>query len=193
MIYYSSGRSGLKISRLSEFRIQRCIKPKEFGRPTLVPLHHFSDPSEGGYGAVSYARLENNQHNVHVAFLLGKATVATVLAVQVDKRLILLDSTSVLKYIKNKHKRFHTSMTNRVTSIYQSVIMEVCEHKDNPTDDASRGRKAGELLAGSRWLEGPSFLWRPERCWPESIVESSIPVNDPEVKRDVPVNTLVGE
>lgn len=111
------------LSRLSEFKIKRCIKSKGFGQSTLVQLHHFSDASEGGYGTVSYARLENNRHNVHVAFVLGKARVtplkpviiphleltAAVLAVQVDKTLraelqfkgsfFWIDSTSVLKYI----------------------------------------------------------------------------------------------
>ena len=101
------------------------IKPKDFGPLVHARVLHFSDASECGYGVVSYVRMENCQHNVHVAFLLGKARVtplkqvtiprleltAAVLAVRVDRILraelqlqledsvFWTDSTSVLKYI----------------------------------------------------------------------------------------------
>ena len=211
-----------ELSRLSEFKIKRCIKPKGFGQPALAQLHHFSDASEGGYGTVSYARLENNRHEVQVAFLLGKARVtplkpvtiprleltAAVLAVQMDKTLkaelqlqvensfFWTDSTSVLKYIRNEDKRFHTFVANRVTTIRDATNVSQWRYvstKDNPADDASRGRKVDDLVTGSRWIEGPSFLWKPERYWPESILETSIPADDPEVKRDFTVNVVVAK
>lgn len=86
---------------MSEFKTRRCIKPKDFGHPTLVQLHHFSDASEEGYGTVSYVRLENSRRDIHVAFLIEKARVtplrwvtipcleltAAVLAVLVDRML----------------------------------------------------------------------------------------------------------
>lgn len=74
-----------ELSRLSEFKVKRCIKPKEFGQPTLVQLHHFSDASEGGYGTVSHVRLENNRREVHVAFLLGKARVTPLKPVTIPR------------------------------------------------------------------------------------------------------------
>ena len=40
-----------------------------------IQLHHFLDASQAGYGTVSYLRLEKD-HQVHFAFLLGKARVA---------------------------------------------------------------------------------------------------------------------
>ena len=64
-----------ELVKLAEFKIERCIKPKDFGPLVHARVHHFSDASECGYGVVSYARMENCQHNVHVAFLLGKARV----------------------------------------------------------------------------------------------------------------------
>lgn len=68
-------------------------------------------------------------------------------------------------------------------------VSQYVNTKDNPVDDASRSRKVDDLLNGSRWIEGPSFLWKPERYWPESTMEISIPVDDPEVKRNLTVNT----
>lgn len=110
---------------LSEFKLERCIKPKGFGDLKHAQLHHFSDASEARYGAVTYLRVQNNRGDVHVAFLMGKARVtplkaitipcleltAAVLAVRVDLMLknelrlhvqesvFWTDSTSVLKYI----------------------------------------------------------------------------------------------
>lgn len=208
-----------KLSRLPEFTINRCIKSKEFEQPTLAQLHHFSDASEGGYGTVSYIRLENN-NNVHVAFLLGKSRVtplkpvtiprleltAAVLAVRMDKMLraelqmqledsfFWTDSTSVLKYIMNEDRRFHTFVANRVTTIRDATKVSQWKYvntKDNPADDASRGSKVNDLLTGSRWIEGPSFLWKSERYWPENIMEISIPADDPEVKSEFVVNAVV--
>ncbi len=120
-----------------------CIKPPEFEQPTLAQLHHLSDASGGGYGTVRHVRLENDKQDVHVAFLLGKARLtplkpvtipcvdltAAVLAVHVDRMLraelqlqlensfFWTDSTSVLKYIKNKDWCFQTFVANRVATI----------------------------------------------------------------------------
>ena len=220
--YCISGLWLEELSRLSEFNIRRCIKPTEFGKPTLAQLHHFSDASEGGYGIVSYVRLENNRNEVHVAFLLGKARVtpikpitiprleltAAVLAARMDRLLraelqlqledscFWTDSTSVLKYIRNEDRRFHTFVANRVTTIRDATKVSQWKYvntKDNPADDASRGMKVEDLLTRSRWIEGPNFLWKPERYWPENIIEISIPLDDPEVKKDFMVNSVIAK
>ena len=146
-----------------------------------------------------------------MAFLLGKARVtpikpitiprleliAAVLAARVDRFLraelqledscFWTDSTSVLKYIRNEDRCFHTFVANRVTTIRDATKVSQWKYvntKDNPADDASRGMKVEDLLDRSRWIEGPNFLWKPERYWPENIIEISIPLDDPEVKKD---------
>lgn len=64
-----------ELDKLSEFKINRCIKPKGFGNIMQAQFHHFSDASESGYGAptplkaVTIPRLE---------------LTAAVLAVRVD-------------------------------------------------------------------------------------------------------------
>ncbi|KAK0142160.1 hypothetical protein N1851_020144 [Merluccius polli] len=115
----------MDLDMLSEFKVERCTKPKGFGHPIHAQLHHFSDANEAGYGVVTYLRMQNNKNYIHVAFLMGKARVtpiktvtiprleltAAVLAVRVDLMLkaelklqlqesvFWTDSTSVLKYI----------------------------------------------------------------------------------------------
>lgn len=67
----------LKDLRLLEnYKVKRCLKPDGFGPPILAQLHHFADASYSGYGTVSYVRMSNQYHQVHCAFLIGKARVA---------------------------------------------------------------------------------------------------------------------
>ncbi|XP_059184653.1 uncharacterized protein LOC131967729 [Centropristis striata] len=208
------------LQKVAEFKVERCIRPRDFGDPVTAQLHHFSDASQVGYGTVSYLRLEKD-HRVNVAFLFGKARVAplkqttiprleltaAVLAVRVDKVLhkelqlkleksvFWTDSTTVLKYISNETKRFHTFVANRVSVIREAVDIDqwryVCS-KENPADEASRGMKTQDFLKGRRWINGPEFLSKTKEDWPEMNVDLDvISVDDPEIKRDLMVNTIV--
>lgn len=207
------------LEKVENFEVNRCIKPKDFGKITNAQLHHFSDASESGYGTVTYLRIQNSERLVHVAFLFSKARVAplkpitiprleltaAVVAARVDKRLqselqlplkestFWTDSTSVLKYIKNEDKRFQTFVANRVTTIRDSSNVSQWKYvptSQNPADDASRGLKA-ENLANQRWIEGPGFLWEPEERWPTCPVDITLPADDPEVKQKFMVNATV--
>ncbi len=60
---------------MAEFKVNHCIKPRDFGEPVTVQLHLLSDASQVGYRATSYVRLERN-YKIHAAFLLGKSRVA---------------------------------------------------------------------------------------------------------------------
>lgn len=123
---------------------------------------------------------------MHVAFLLGKARVAplkqttiprleltaAVLAVRVDKMLqkelqlkleksvFWTDSTTVLKYICNENRRFHTFVANRTSVIREAADVDQWRYvgtKENPADEASRGRRAEDFLNGRRWIMDLSF------------------------------------
>ena len=48
---------------MEQFTVQRCYKPKEFGMIADVQMHHFSNASEVGYGAVSYFRFTDADSN----------------------------------------------------------------------------------------------------------------------------------
>ena len=184
-----------ELNQLREFQVARCIKPDNFDPVETAELHHFCDASESGYGTVSYLRLTNHQGIIHTSFIFGKARVsplkqitiprleltAATLAVKVDRMLrkelhlpftdstFWTDSTSVLKYIHNQTKRFHTFVSNRVAVIQDlshTSQWRYISSKENPADSASRGLHVESFLR-SRWLKGPEYLSRERRTWPK--------------------------
>ena len=186
---------------LSNFEVERCIKPENYGEPERVQIHHFCDASEIGYGTVSYIRMENDC-GIHCSFLTSKArvtpikqvsiprlelTAATVavkvnamlhkeLKIEVDDVHYWTDSMSVLRYIENTTARFQTFVANRVNIIREGSTPDQWHYvksADNPADDSSRGLSVEALLGRERWLKGPPFLWRPEHEWPVTEIERS--------------------
>lgn len=163
------------LEKVADFQINRCVKPKGFGKIINAQLHHFADASENGYGTATYLRIHDIDNRVHLVFLFGKARVASlkpitiprleltaaVVAVRVDKMLRLelqlplkkscfwTDSTSVLKHIKNEDRRFQTFVANRVSIIRDNSEVAQWRYLPtslNPADDASRGVKAENLV-----------------------------------------------
>ena len=91
------------------------------------------------------------------------------------------DSTVVLQYIRNKSRRFHTFVANRVAMIHDESTPCQWRHVDtfvNPADIASKGAKGSELHKLELWLHGPKFLWKDEKHWPEQ------PPQLPELSQD---------
>ena len=56
---------------LSKIRVERCIKPSDFGEIKHAQLHYFADASQISYGAVSYIRLVSIDGRIHCVFLMG--------------------------------------------------------------------------------------------------------------------------
>ncbi|XP_073237808.1 uncharacterized protein [Porites lutea] len=203
-----------ELPKLEQFAVERCLRPKNFGRIVSSQLHNFSDASGEGYGAVTYLRVVNEAGNVHCAFLMGKsrqtpqksvtiprlelsaAVVATrlnkmmqhELAVALEEEFFWTDSTCVLSYITNKEKRFQTFVANRITTIHEGSRPDQWNYVDtdsNPADDASRGLSAEDIIHQSRWINGPPFLWEAEDRWPKRPeISVEIKEDDPEVKRE---------
>ena len=108
--------------------IDRCICPTNMDSECRFELHHFSDASSTGYGAVSYLRTIDSLGNINCSILLGKSRVAptkvvtiprleltaATLAVRLDvmlkdeldidiqKTYFWTDSSAVLQYISNE-------------------------------------------------------------------------------------------
>ncbi|XP_063967618.1 uncharacterized protein LOC129271341 [Lytechinus pictus] len=210
------------LPRLTEIKIPRCLKPEILEDQVLYQLHYFCDASELGYAAVAYLRLEDSAGRIHCSFVCGKSRLsplkvtsiprlelaAAVLAVdmnhmiQEELRLPIAtttywtDSTSVLMYIQNESRRFHTFVANRVAKIREVTELSQWRHvntKLNPADDGSRGLKAQDLITNPRWLSGPDFLKQEEENWPSSpAILGELKKDDLEVKKDrVHVNTVV--
>nr|XP_021331052.1 uncharacterized protein LOC110439398 [Danio rerio] len=169
----------VELDKVAEFQVNRCFKPVDYGLPSHACLHHFADACETGYGTVSYLKMLNGADKVHVSFLMGKSRVtplkhvtiprleltAAVLAVKMDimlKKMLQLpledsvfwsDSTTVLNYIKNENKRFHTFVANRVSFIRDATQPQQWRYvptKDNPAEDASLGLNVESFLNNER-------------------------------------------
>ena len=142
------------IPKLSQFTIESCLKPANFGNIVFSQLHHFSDASEIGFGSVSYLRLSDGHVGIHCTILQGKSRLvplkqvtiphlelsAAVVSVQLDKVLkreldlplteesvFWMDSTSVC-YIRNETKRFHTFVANRIAIIRDGSDLDQWRH-----------------------------------------------------------------
>ncbi|XP_044184754.1 uncharacterized protein LOC122964893 [Acropora millepora] len=99
---------------------------------------------------------------------------------------------SVLRYIKNERKRFHTFVANRIAVIRDGSHPDQWRHVAgylNPGDDLSRGLSAEALLNSDRWIKGPAFLWLPKESWPLGPLSlGSVLDTDPEAKVKAQVN-----
>ena len=153
------------LPKLSQFSIERCVKPAGFDFVSSSQLHHFSDASEVGLGSVSYLRLVNDQGDVHCSFLCAKSRVAplktvtiprlelsaAVISVKQDKvlkrelEIPISAQSAVLRYVKNETRRYQTFVANRVAVIRDDSAPRQWNHVSgdmNPADDASRGLAA---------------------------------------------------
>ena len=97
------------------------------------------------------------------------------------------DTMIVLQYIKNRARRFHTFVANRVAIVPDGSSPDQWRYVNselNPADDVSRGLSASDLVNNVRWKDGPAFLWMEEAQWPQ--LPETVPnllVEDSEVKQ----------
>ena len=200
------------LRQLADFSIDRCMKSSQLDNLVSCDLHHFSDASELAYGVVSYVCFIDSTNRMHCSFVMGKSRVASIkkitvprlelsaatLAVRQDKLIrqelelpiarsvYWTDSTSVLKFIRNTGKRFHTFIANRIAVIADgsdAASWMYVDTRHNPADDATRGLNVKDLVNGCRWITGPDFLWQQHTDWPKQPDNiGNLPEDHPEVK-----------
>ena len=130
------------LKKLQEIKLDRCYKPKGFGKVVSCSLYYFSDASEssyeGSYGEPTYLRLVNTDGKVHCSLVTAKSQVApmkytsmprlelaaAVLSIKmsglVKKELGFDDiaeyywtnSQVVIGYLRNMQKRFKVFVAN---------------------------------------------------------------------------------
>ena len=66
------------LDKLREVKIDRCFKPKGFGKVQETQLHSFSDALREGYSAAAYLRLKDFTGKIHCSFVIGKARLAPI-------------------------------------------------------------------------------------------------------------------
>ena len=201
------------LPKLENLQVDRCFKPKNFAEIKNAQLHIFSDGSRVGYGAVAYLRLVDVFDRIHCSFVMGKARLAPIheitiprleltaavisvklseiireeLEIKIDRVSYWTDSTTVLKCLSNDSKRFHTFESNRLTVIRNGSSVSdwrYINRDDNPADDASKGLRLQEMVKDSRWLNGPTFLWKEEDSWPTMIEVPRLKDSDAEVRKE---------
>ena len=69
-----------ELPKLEQFQKPQCFKPQEFSDVKRYELHHFSDASNQGYGAVSYLRQINAVGKVHCSLIMAKSRMAPLKA-----------------------------------------------------------------------------------------------------------------
>ena len=163
---------------------------------THLSLHIFCDASYSAFAAVAYFVYDfPNTDTFDTAFVLGKARVAplkqptiTKLELQaamlgtrianfvkrestlpISQTFFWSDSTTVIQWVRNSHKRQQTFIANRVSEILETTTVHQWRHCPgdiNPADDATRGIPIADLTETCRWFTGPSFLLKTPENWP---------------------------
>ena len=204
-------RSGLK--DLTMIKIQRCVKPKDFGTVTVAEMHHFSDASTSGYGQCSFLRLINESDRVHCSLLLGKSRVtplkpitiprlelsAALLSVKIasflDQELDFkglsvshfywTDSKVVIGYLLNEARRFHVFVANRIQQIRERTKSSQWQYVSSKQNPADIASRG----ATAREIHSESKWFNgPDFLWerelPDRIdVPSEVNPDDPEIKQ----------
>ena len=204
------------IKTLENIKVPRCVKQLS-SHDVKFQLHAFADASEVGYGVAIYVRSEYPDNSIHCSLLIGKSrvsplkkitipkleltaatlaarmthTVSKELDYQIEGKYFWTDSTAVLQSIANETTCYNTFVANRLNVIHEATSVKewnYVESKLNPSDFASRGLYANcDESKLTRWFQGPMFLSRPMKDWPDShrFVSNSIHEEKEWLKKEV--------
>ena len=147
--------------------------------------------------AVAYLRSQPKEYSGDLAFVIGKCRVApmrqlsiprlelqaVVMAVRLKEQIVKehelkiqscnfwSDSTTVLQWIHNSHRKQQVFVANRVAEILDTTNVSQWNHVsgiNNPADIGTRAINVDELKR-SEWLTGPAWLKQRENEWPEQV------------------------
>ena len=175
------------VLELDGLKINRCLRPADFGKCEHQTLHVFADASEDAIGYVIYVQSRNIYGLVHTEFFgsdsrvapkgantiprleLCAALEATQKALRAVSEMVIApdaiqfysDSRIFLGYLTNDSKRFSRYVTRRITRIRELVDPSqwsyISTHA-NPADYTTRP-SSPDALHRARWTVGPRFLW----------------------------------
>ncbi|XP_013855697.1 uncharacterized protein LOC106511491, partial [Austrofundulus limnaeus] len=73
------------LQKLCQLRVPRCLRPKAYTSSSVtMQLHHFSDASELGYGAVCYLRVVSH-NNIYCNIILSRNRLAPVKPITIPR------------------------------------------------------------------------------------------------------------
>jgi len=206
-----------ELKKITGMEIPRCYSPA-FSTALHRQLHIFCDASTEAYSVVCYFRFEHSGR-FETAFVTGKAKVAPLKSisvprmeleaalmgsrmgkfiqdeheVKVDSTFFWTDSMTVLKWIRSDSRRFNPFVSHRIGEMQELTDVDQWKWipgKENPADDATRGKSPTDLTSESRWLTGPTFLKFLESEWPQEL--ATLICDDEELElRPMYVNTII--
>ena len=104
-----------------------------------------------------------------LALLITAVYKALASTIEVDTVINWNDSQIVWWWINGESKQFKQFVQNRVEnirSLWSKEHWRYCPSELNPSDIASRGSKASDLVSSDLWWKGAPFLEKEERQWP---------------------------
>ncbi|XP_055589230.1 uncharacterized protein LOC129741514 [Uranotaenia lowii] len=114
-------------------------------------IHGFCDASEKAYGAAIYLRNTTKDGEVTIRLVTAKSKVAP------------------LDDVKGKKRK--QTIANRVSEIQHITRDGIWNHVpgiENPADIISRGLTPAQLAQSSLWWNGPEWLAKDSKSWPQS-------------------------
>lgn len=185
-----------ELIHLPQVEIPRCYVPSvaDTGAPRRE-AHIFCDASERAYGAVAYLRTQENQGEVHIAFVMARSRVSprkqlsmprlelcaalvgaqlakvimTELSLPSQQVTLWTDAMTVLTWLNSDSCRYKVFVGTRVAEIQELTENSTWRYvrtTDNPADDLTRGKPLLELSQPNRWSQGPPFLLQHPDSWP---------------------------
>ena len=170
----------IDLPMLSKLAIDHCFKPANFGTIAYSQLHHFSDAINDRVrcaillGKSQLAPLKKftipqlELSAATVSMRSGKAIKRELELPLTEPSVFWTDSTSVLRYVNNEDKRFHTFVVNRIAIIRNGSDPNQWRYvsgESNPGDDLSRGLSAETLLHHEQWIKGAVENWTESVTW----------------------------
>ncbi|XP_070075654.1 uncharacterized protein [Drosophila takahashii] len=188
------------IPNIEELCIPRCYMPKQLSGHQ-VEMHTFVDASKSGFAAVCYLRIKFGPA-IH-CYLLGSKTkvaplrlvsiprlelmgatlgarlayeVETSLTMHICKRIFWTDSRTVLSWLRSDQRKYKQFVAFRVSEILDTTKQEDWRWvptSQNVADEATKWTRTPDFRSGSRWLNGPKFLWQESESWPTESVQKT--------------------
>ena len=69
--HWAAWKSNLLL--LEDIKVERCFKPRKYGKVRKYSLHHIPDASEYGYGQCSYLRRVDENDQIHFSLVIEKS------------------------------------------------------------------------------------------------------------------------
>ncbi|XP_044171536.1 uncharacterized protein LOC122955864 [Acropora millepora] len=184
----------IELQTLNRVCIPRSFFDCTSGNLKAAELHCSTDASEKANAASIYVRSIYEGGRIDVKLVASKTKVAPLkkqsiprlellgatflvrLAKTVQnalpqklKTVFWVDSITVLCWIKNLKpwKQYVMSRVQEIRAHTTPDSWRFCPGNQNPADIPSRGMSASELVSEKRWWNGPEFMCKEEKEWPQ--------------------------